>query len=95
MEEKLRKNLGIHWTFSVCGGVGVEHKLQVWFSISTNNLRLKWNEGVTNPVLRPVEQVHYFEGWGVGAKSLAAKTLQIDNYFILYVALNLHKLGGS
>ena len=27
------------------------------------------NETDLQPVLKPVEQVHYFEGWGVSAKS--------------------------
>ena len=30
---------------------------------------------IFQPVSRPVEQVHYFEGWGVGAKSTFCKVL--------------------
>ena len=39
-----------------------------------------FNKTGLQPISRPVEQVHYFEGWGVSAKSLAAKTLQTDKH---------------
>ena len=46
-------------------------------------LKIGINKTGLQPVSRPVEQVHYFEGWGVVqsklcTKSLAAKTLQTD-----------------
>ena len=41
--------------------------------------KLTYKTGL-QPVSRPVEKVHYFEGWGVGAKYLANKTLQIDKH---------------
>ena len=43
------------------------------------------NKTGLQPVSRPVEQVHYFECCGVGAKSLAAKTLQTDKHTRLAV----------
>ena len=39
-----------------------------------------FNKTGLQPASRPVEQVHYFEGWDVGAKSLAGKTLQTDKH---------------
>ena len=40
----------------------------------------KHNKTGLQPVSRPLEQVLYFEGWGVGAKSLDDKTLQTDKH---------------
>ena len=40
---------------------------------------IKYKTGL-QPVSRPVEQVHKFEGWVEGTESLWAKALQTDNH---------------
>ena len=56
---------------------------QASFTIFENGKTLPWemfcnisNKTGLQPVSRSVEQVHYFEGWGVGAKPTLCKVLR-------------------
>ena len=59
------------------GELGIRY-LNAFFYLESNLSRDCYTENKTGlqPVSRPVELVHYSEGWGVSAKSLVAKTLQ-------------------
>ena len=59
-----------------------------WQRVETKS---RYNKTGLPPVSRPVELVRYSEGWGVGAKSLAAKTLQRDKHTGLAVVPDAQK----